>query len=62
MGFVNIYICRPMSEFAHLHVVHLEPGPQTKLGAGHHGLPGTAEEQQVGEEEEISLLVVACPC
>ena len=51
-----------MSEFAHLHVVHLESSPQTKLGAGHHGLPGTAEEQQVGEEEEISLLVVARPC
>ena len=51
-----------MSEFSHLHVVHLESGPETKLGAGHHGLPGTAEEQQVGEEEEISLLVVARPC
>ena len=48
-------------DFAHLHVVHFEPGPQTKLWTSHHGLPWTAEKQEVGEEEEIALLVVTSP-
>ena len=51
-----------LRDLANLHVVHFESGPQTKLGTSHHRLSGAAEKQEVREEEEIALLMVACPC